>query len=58
VSAGDVTALETGLCELLDDRALASSFARKGIERVHSRFVWKRTAKATVEAYRQVICQA
>jgi len=58
VSAGDVTALEAGLCELLDDRALASSLARKGIERVHSRFVWKRTAEATVEAYRQVICKA
>lgn len=58
VPAGDVTALEAGLCELLDDRALASTLVRKGTERVHSRFVWKLTAEATVEVYRQVICQA
>ena len=57
VPAGDVDALEAGICELLDDSALAADFARKGVARVHNLFVWQRTAEETVAAYRQVIHQ-
>ncbi|VVS95026.1 glycosyltransferase family 4 protein [Desulfoluna spongiiphila] len=55
VPAGDVQALKDGLSELLDDRDVADGFARKGADRVHRRFVWKRTAEETVDVYRRVM---
>ncbi|WP_300667588.1 glycosyltransferase family 4 protein [Desulfoluna sp.] len=55
VPAGDVSALETAICDLLDDRKLGVDLARKGVDRVHERFVWRQTAEATVSVYRRMI---
>lgn len=55
VPAGDVTALKDGLKALLADGDAAAALARKGEDRVHSRFVWRRTAEETVDVYRRVM---
>jgi glycosyltransferase involved in cell wall biosynthesis len=50
----DPEAIAAGLLRLLEDRALKDELIRRGKERVRQ-FTWERTARETLEVYREVI---
>lgn len=51
---GDDRALSAVLTDVLDDPTLRADLADRGIRRA-AQFSWRRTAEATVDAYRQVL---
>lgn len=55
VTPGDVGELEHAIVELLDDEPRRTAMGIRGRERVLQKFSWRAVAKATAEAYAEVI---
>ncbi len=55
VPPGDAAALSRAIGALLDDPALAQRLSEAALRRSRERFSWEATARATAEAYREVV---
>jgi glycosyltransferase involved in cell wall biosynthesis len=53
----DIEALTGAVERVLTDRALAADLRRRGLERARV-FTWERTARSTLEVYREIHAEA
>jgi glycosyltransferase involved in cell wall biosynthesis len=55
VPPADPVSLAAAIERVLDDPGYAGELGRRGLQRVHRLFTWRRAAEATVAAYREAI---
>lgn len=55
VPPADSAALSGAILSLLDQPGHARELGRRGLQRVHANFTWRRAAEKTVAAYREAI---